>query len=225
MKNLITFAILLCLAGTARAQHAVSPDMFEKGLRQPGIQLLDVRTAQEFKTGHINNALQADFTDKEEFAKRVKSLDKNKPVYVYCLVGGRSGAAAKYLADQGFTDVTDLSGGVKAWKNEGKLLAGGQQAPQMSVSMYNEAVASSKWILVDVGATWCPPCRKMQPVVKQFTEEKKLKVLAVDGGNDIDVMKAVKAEEIPTFILYKDGKEVWRKSGIVELEEFRKAMK
>lgn len=225
MKKIIAFAALIGCFTAATAQQTVSPDMFEKGLRQPGVQLLDVRTAKEFKTGHLSGALQADFTNKKEFAERVKSLDKDKPVFVYCLVGGRSGGAAKWLTDNGFKDVTDLSGGTTAWKAEGKLLTGGQQGPQMSIDLYNQAITSSKWILVDAGATWCPPCRKMAPVVKAFAEEKKIKVLNVDGGNDNDVMKAINVTEIPTFILYKDGKEVWRKSGIVEAAEFRNAMK
>ncbi len=94
----------------------------------------------------------------------------------------------------------------------------------MSADMYKQAIASSKWILVDVGAQWCPPCRQMAPIVKQFTTENKIKVLNVDGGNDTDVMSANNVTEIPTFILYKDGKEVWRKTGIVELDAFRKAI-
>ncbi|WP_341841256.1 rhodanese-like domain-containing protein [Chitinophaga caseinilytica] len=225
MKNLIAIAALLCSVTFANAQQTVSADMFEKGLRQTDVQLLDVRTAKEFKTGHLPNALQADFTNKEEFAHRVKSLDKSKPVFVYCLVGGRSGAAAKWLADNGFKDVTDLSGGINAWRAESKPIAGGEKVPQMSMDLYKQAISSSQWILVDVGAEWCPPCRKMAPMVKQFTEEKKIKILNVDGGNDTDVMKAINATELPTFILYRNGKEVWRKSGAVEPEEFRKAMK
>ncbi|WP_298707566.1 rhodanese-like domain-containing protein [Chitinophaga sp.] len=225
MKYLIAIAIFLGCFTAAGAQHTVSADMFEKGLRQPAVQLLDVRTAKEFKTGHLPNALQADFTNKKEFAERVKSLDKDKPVFVYCLVGGRSNGAAKWLTANGFTDVTDLSGGINAWRAEGKAVTGAQKGPQMSQDLYKQAIASSQWILVDVGAEWCPPCRKMAPVVKQFAEEKKIKVLNVDGGNDLDVMKANNVTEIPTFILYKDGKEVWRKSGIVEAEAFRKAMK
>lgn len=225
MKNLIAVAAFLCCFTFASAQQTVSADMFEKGLRNPEVQLLDVRTAKEFKTGHLPKALQADFTNKEEFAHRAQSLDKSKPVFVYCLVGGRSAGAAKWLADHGFTNVTDLSGGINAWRAEGKTIVGADKVPQMTTDHYQQAIAGSKWVLVDVGAEWCPPCRKMAPVVKQFATENGLKILNVDGGNDTAVMNAVNATELPTFILYKNGKEVWRKSGIVELSEFRKAMK
>jgi hypothetical protein len=45
----------------------------------------------------------------------------------------------------------------------------------------------------------------------------------VDGGQDIDVMKSVKADDLPTFILYKNGVEVWRKVGVAPKEDFEKA--
>jgi hypothetical protein len=47
----------------------------------------------------------------------------------------------------------------------------------------------------------------------------------VDGGNDIDVMKALNSEGLPTFIIFKNGKETWRHQGIVTLEDFNNALK
>ena len=49
--------------------------------------------------------------------------------------------------------------------------------------------------------------------------------LAVDGGNDIDVMKSIHSEGLPTFILYKQGKEVWRHQGVTSLNAFNTALK
>jgi thioredoxin-like negative regulator of GroEL len=48
--------------------------------------------------------------------------------------------------------------------------------------------------------------------------------LRVDGGNDIDVMKSLHAEGLPTFILFKNGKETWRHEGLVKVEEFNAAL-
>jgi thioredoxin-related protein len=47
--------------------------------------------------------------------------------------------------------------------------------------------------------------------------------LAVDGGQDMDVMKSLKVDDLPTFILYKKGEEVWRKVGVMPKEDFVKA--
>ncbi|MFN5987298.1 MAG: thioredoxin family protein, partial [Chitinophagaceae bacterium] len=72
--------------------------------------------------------------------------------------------------------------------------------------------------------SWCPPCRKMQPIVDQIKKEQgnKIYFLAVDGGVDMDVMKHVQFESLPTYIIYQNGKEIWRKSGIVTADEFQK---
>jgi thioredoxin-like negative regulator of GroEL len=48
--------------------------------------------------------------------------------------------------------------------------------------------------------------------------------LRVDGGNDIEVMKSLNAEGLPTFILFKNGKEIWRQEGLVTVEEFNAAL-
>ena len=219
----LTCLFLSAMAGNA--QQTVSAGEFEKGMQQPGVQLLDVRTAKEFNTGHLPDALQADFTKKEEFFSRISHLDKSRPVYIYCLSGGRSTAAAKWMRSNGYKNVVEMEGGVMAWKKAGKGLTGEAAGPQMTIAAYASAVSVKGWVLVDVGATWCPPCRKMEPVVAQFVKDRQLKRVNVDGGNDTDVMKTISAETLPTFVLYKDGKEVWRKEGIVAMEEFVAAMK
>lgn len=225
MKKILFAAGLLLAVLTGFAQDAVPAATFEKGIGQPGIQLLDVRTAKEFNTGHLPDALQADFTKKNEFFERIKYIDKAKPVYVYCLSGGRSSAAAKWMRENGYTKVVEMEGGVIAWKQAGKTLTGGDTGPQFSIPDFEKAVSSDKWVLVDVGATWCPPCRKMEPVVKEIVKEKKLKLVNVDAGKDTEVMNSISAKGPPTFVLYKNGKEVWRKEGIVTADEFRSAIK
>lgn len=226
MNRILLLTGLLLATARGMAQEAVSPETFEKGMLQPGVQLLDVRTAKEFNTGHLENALQADFTRKEEFYDRISYLDKSKPVYVYCLSGGRSNAAAKWMQKNGYKQVVEMTGGVMAWKNAGKKLTGAVAGgPQMAVAGFQQAIKADKWVLVDVGADWCPPCRKMEPVVKQFQADKKIKVLNVNGGRDTEVMNSIQAKTLPTFVLYKNGKEVWRKEGVTTLEEMKAAVK
>lgn len=224
----LAIMLLLFTAGSLFAQQSqvVDAAAFDKDIRQSGVQVFDVRTAGEFKTGHLPNALQADFTKQDEFKHRVQYLDKTKPVYVYCLSGGRSRAAAKWMRDNGFSSVTELEGGINAWKQAGKPLVGvaGNQ-PQLSIADYNKSIHIKGWALTDVGATWCPPCKQMEPVLEKFfRKNQQVKKVQVDGGNDQDVMKAIKANGLPTLILYKDGKEVWRKEGVATLEEIQQAM-
>ncbi len=223
LRPAVVVLALLFARMSGQAQQTVDVAAFEEGMQQPGVQIFDVRTAGEFNTGHLHNALQADYTKKEEFSERVKYLDKEKPVYVYCLSGGRSNAAAAWMRDNGFKEVVEMQGGINAWKKAGKALDGVTAAPQMTVNTFWQAVKADKLVLVDVGAEWCPPCRKMEPVLQQFLQTNKtVQLVKVDGGRDQEVMKAIDAIAPPTFIFYKNGKEVWRKTGIVDISELNK---
>ncbi|RFS24622.1 thioredoxin [Chitinophaga silvatica] len=219
----LAVAIALCSTSTLVAQQSGSIDAvaFEKGIQQAGVQIFDVRTAGEFSTGHLPNALQADYTKQDEFKSRVQYLDKQKPVYVYCLSGGRSSAAAKWMRENGFANVVELQGGINAWKQAGKGLDGVTDSKsQQSIEDYNKAIAAKGYVLTDVGAKWCPPCRQMEPVLEKFfNSHKNVKKVLVDGGKDTEIMKSINATTLPTFIIYKDGKEVWRKQGVLELKE------
>ena len=191
------------------------------------MQLLDVRTAGEYQTGHIKNALQADWTQNKQFVDRIQYVDKDKPVYIYCLVGGRSAAAADWMRKNGFKNVVELTGGINAWKNASKPLEGKSNETQLTVEQYWASIPKDKTTLVDFGATWCPPCVKMNPVLDELQNNKELNFLLVkvDAGIHTDVMKALNVEPIPVFIVYKEGKEVWRKQGVVSKEELLTQLK
>ncbi|MGE0772676.1 MAG: rhodanese-like domain-containing protein [Cyclobacteriaceae bacterium] len=118
MKKLaVLFFLMLSLTGIGFSQSVrlLNADEFEKNLasRKDAI-LLDVRTAPEYNRGHIANAQLIDFYQ-SDFVDRLKRLDRSKPVFVYCEVGGRSGVAARALVNLGFTNVVDLKQGYRAW--------------------------------------------------------------------------------------------------------------
>jgi rhodanese-related sulfurtransferase len=100
----------------------LDPAAFEAKLAQTqDAQLIDVRTPRELASGKLPACTNINFSD-SDFRERMGALDKTKPVFVYCAVGGRSGRAASMLADMGFSEVYDLDGGVKAWQLAGKSL-------------------------------------------------------------------------------------------------------
>lgn len=78
--------------------------------------IIDVRTPGEFSEGHLINALNYNWSEKSEFGKQIAPLDKSKPVFVYCLSGRRSGAAASQMRSDGFKEVYELSGGITKWR-------------------------------------------------------------------------------------------------------------
>lgn len=84
------------------------------------IQLLDVRTEEEWEEGRIEGAVRVDFSEKGFEEKVVKAVDPKKPVLVYCRSSGRSGRASKLMEKLGFVEIKDLEGGIMAWKKAGK---------------------------------------------------------------------------------------------------------
>lgn len=93
--------------------HRVGVEAFKKELGAD-VQLVDVRTPEEYAAGHIENALNYNVNG-PDFASQVAGLDKSKPVLLYCKMGGRSARAAKSLKEMGFTSIYDLEGGYTAW--------------------------------------------------------------------------------------------------------------
>lgn len=95
-------------------------DAFEKQIVNEGT-ILDVRTPGEVAEGIIANAVVMDING-ADFSNQIQTLDKSKPVYVYCKAGGRSGRASEMLSALGY-EVYDLDGGMDAWKAAGKSVA------------------------------------------------------------------------------------------------------
>jgi len=87
------------------------------------IQLIDVRTPEEYAEGHLEKAMNINYYDDAFMSDMISKLDKSKPIYIYCKSGGRSGKASKKLKAEGFTKVYDLEGGIINWnKNNMKVI-------------------------------------------------------------------------------------------------------
>ncbi|MBL7942534.1 MAG: rhodanese-like domain-containing protein [Flavobacteriales bacterium] len=125
MKNIrffFLFAVAAFAISCSDAQTTGSADytvaQAKTAVEKGGITILDVRTPQEFAAGHIKGAVNIDWYQ-SDFATKVASLDKTKPVLVYCAVGGRSSKAKTKLNALGFKEVHNMTGGMDAW-NEAK---------------------------------------------------------------------------------------------------------
>lgn len=90
-------------------------ETFSNYLAEKGGLLIDVRTADEFADGHIEGAVNKDYTN-GDFEAFADSLDTMRPVFVYCQAGGRSGKARDMLVDKDFLEVYNLENGYGAWE-------------------------------------------------------------------------------------------------------------
>lgn len=119
IKKAIYILIALLSLTTLHAQQKTKAELlppvkFEAKMKATKGQVVDVRTPKEFKAGHIEGAMNMHVYDKD-FSQRLDKLDKKKPVYVYCKVGGRSAEAVEIMKEKGFTTVIELEGGMDAW--------------------------------------------------------------------------------------------------------------
>jgi rhodanese-related sulfurtransferase len=117
MKKLIFITMsIFNLTFGAQAQQIdaykiLDAQIFKDSIATKNIQLIDVRTPDEYKSGHIKNAKNIDFYS-SDFNVEFNKLDKEKPVYIYCRSGSRSRQSANKLADMGFKIIYDLKGGI-----------------------------------------------------------------------------------------------------------------
>lgn len=227
-KNLCLSALIsVVVFSSCNSQTSTNVDVanFEQAIAKGNIQLLDVRTPGEYQSGHLSNALLANWNDEAEFKKRTEALDKSKPIYTYCLSGVRSAAATQWLRQQGFT-AYNLSGGINAWKKAGKPLEQATAVKQITKAEYEAMIPTDKTVLVDISAVWCPPCKVMAPIVDSLAKANadKMVLLKIDGGDQTELCKILNVNAFPTLIIYKQGRLVWQKEGIVNANEIAKQL-
>ena len=101
---------------TKMVSQKVSAAQFQQLLaKSPDAQLIDVRTPAEYEAGTIEKAVNINIMD-ADFANQIDKLDKNRPVFLFCKVGGRSARAATQLEEMGFTTIYDMTDGYLGWE-------------------------------------------------------------------------------------------------------------
>ena len=188
--------------------------------------ILDVRTAHETSKGYIPDATFIDYYD-DKFVEKINLIDRKKSIYVYCKIGGRSKKVAENLHGMGFSEVYNLEGGFIKWKNSNlpyhsdtinfKDLKANHHTPKY----FDSVLLNHENVLVYISTKWCTPCRKMEPVIDRFAEEyiRTVKVLKLDLDRHSFLTGRYNIKSIPTYVLYKNNIEVWRKSGIIAYKE------
>ncbi len=116
MKKLLLLVIsLLSISCNSQNYESLSAKTFqEKLLTEKKPQILDVRSSEEFASGHIENAININWNS-DDFNEKIKAFDKTKPIFVNCQGGGRSKKAADRLFSLGFKKIYELNGGMNDW--------------------------------------------------------------------------------------------------------------
>lgn len=213
--NRLALAAVVLLSSLAFAED-LAPAAFKTELEKQQGLVLDVRTPGEVAQGKIANASVIDITA-EGFERKVGLIDREKPVFVYCRSGGRSGRAVEVMTKLGFKKIYNLSGGITAWSAAGLPLDTTNVQPvtsgeTTSPEAFDAALKKDKRVLVSFHTKWCTPCQKMAPVFDALSV-KGVKLVKVDVDASDALAAREKVQGVPVFVLYVDGKEKGRLTG------------
>ena len=89
-----------------------------KQAQTEGSVILDVRTPEEYKTGHLLNSQLLDIQEPQTFFDNIKRFDKSTSYFIYCRSGSRSAMACQILKQQGILNCFNLLGGILNWQGE-----------------------------------------------------------------------------------------------------------
>jgi len=92
------------------------------------------------------------------------------------------------------------------------------------MASFNDIINKNTLVLVDFSATWCGPCQTLAPILKEIKDElgERLSILKIDVDKNQAVAAKFQVQGVPTLILYKNGNQVWRQSGLQPKSELIK---
>jgi thioredoxin len=220
MKKYSFVVLFLTLVSGSLTAQVLDVESFSSKISEsPASILLDVRTSGEFGGGHLPKAMNIDFRS-PDFSASIDKLAKDKPILIYCLSGGRSAQAAELMRAKGF-QVTELKGGYLKWTTKMMPLEGVPAVAHdaaWSLADFEKLLQKNESVVVDFYAKWCAPCLKMMPIVDQLAGEfsGKVTVLKVEADGNQAILQAYGIDEIPSFLVFHQGKMLQKTSGFRE---------
>lgn len=226
----VIFLFNSCTNGQSTPSNSsVSAIEFSKKITElPDAIIVDVRTPGEFSQGHLKNAVNYNISS-SEFENQIASLNKLKPVLVYCLSGSRSTYAARYMKSKGFNEVYELNGGMMKWRaaNLPETTENATATTGISKQQFDKLLVTDKLVLIDYYADWCAPCKKMKPYLDEIAKDMadKVVVVRINADENKALCKEMKIDALPVLQIYKNKILVWSNAGFIEKEEVVKQLK
>lgn len=222
----VTCLLYACSNGQNTGYSLIEPAAFSEKIKSTtDITLLDVRTPEEYAGGHLPNAINIDWNG-DQFNATTEKIDKTKPVFVYCMSGGRSHSAAQALQKRGFKNVTELKGGILKWRAAGLAEESGASSTtssraEMTKIDMDKMIIDNKLIIFDFFAEWCGPCKKLKPELEALEAAHKgqVKVVRIDVDKNKTLARELQITEIPVIMIYKNKQIQWTGTGYFPMKD------
>jgi rhodanese-related sulfurtransferase len=226
LKSIFCFFLLSsCMGQTSKRIQTIDPIAFADKIKAtPKASILDVRTPDEFATEHIDNADNINWNH-DSFVAKTDKYDKTKPVFVYCLSGGRSKKATEKLESLGFTTIYELQGGLLKWNAAG-LAKSNDKIIGLSTQEYSKLLNTNKKVLINFYAPWCGPCKKMESYMVQMQKDWSDHVLIIrlNADENKTLLSELRIDGLPALFLYKNKEVIWSHSGFIAEEDLKKQL-
>ena len=95
------------------------------------------------------------------------------------------------------------------------------------MSNFNEIINQNKPVLIDFFAEWCGPCKMMSPILKEVKETlgTSVSIIKIDVDKNQSLASKYQVRGVPTFMIFKNGKQLWRQSGMLQKNELIEKLK
>lgn len=86
---------------------------------------------------------------------------------------------------------------------------------------FNQIINNDTPVLIDFYATWCGPCQMLSPILKQVKDNlgERVSIIKIDVDKNQDIAASYQVRGVPTMMLFQNGKQLWRQSGVLSKEE------
>ena len=88
---------------------------------------------------------------------------------------------------------------------------------------FESIISDSRPVIVDFHAVWCSPCKIQSPILKEVATElgDRIRIIKIDVDQNSEIASQYKIQSVPTLIIFKNGKLVWRQSGVVSKSQLK----
>tara|TARA_B100001250_G_scaffold69233_2_gene55570 strand:- start:14962 stop:15693 length:732 start_codon:yes stop_codon:yes gene_type:complete len=238
MKKVALFVgfcmLISCMHTNSQIIENIDALRFKEEINKLEGLVIDVRTAEEFYSGYIQEATNIDFYA-NDFDHKLKIISKDIPVYVYCRSGGRSYATAKKMEKLGFTKVYNLVGGIGSWNSAGYKIktfpdsndvnkeGGGGIDPVFTALEIDSFLTHNEIVLLAFTTKWCVPCKKIKPILEGMQIEKSnINIVFIDADVNKELINTYHVNGLPTLIFFRDKKIAYSHVGMISKEELEK---